>query len=396
MQTTEYEIINLGILKPRTDILFANPGSGSNKAKGYLEKDSDTINYTLSSHDVFLHIFNLQDQESRKNACDEIKSLLENIDILRVIIAGGDGSLIWAIETFVKEEIFLERIHFGILPFGSGNDLSAMLGWGRDPPSDMFEPYIEEWLLATPCNFDFWLIKGEVSGDGGIGRVNKTPKQVSKSHIEENGSKKLLFQRLMSNYFSIGLDARIGLGFDKHRTKTKCCNKIMYCWEGFKKMFCCLKTPRIPEIISSINCNEEVIIDNNSEEFALPSDTSVLLALNIRTYAGGDNYVWEKARSLSQKKWNKQSANDGALELMIFRGKLGLGLEQIKCTQGQAKRVAQTLGPLQVNFNDTESKCYMQIDGEYYYMEKPKILTIELWERSREVKVLFKTSEKSK
>ena len=51
----------------------------------------------------------------------------------------------------------------------------------------------------------------------------------------------------MSNYASIGIDARIGLGFDRNRTNSKCCNKCVYCWEGFKKIF--LKTKSIDEVI---------------------------------------------------------------------------------------------------------------------------------------------------
>lgn len=40
----------------------------------------------------------------------------------------------------------------------------------------------------------------------------------------------------MCNYFSIGVDARIGFGFDKHRIASQIGNKCIYCWEGFKKM----------------------------------------------------------------------------------------------------------------------------------------------------------------
>lgn len=46
----------------------------------------------------------------------------------------------------------------------------------------------------------------------------------------------------MANYLSIGVDARIGYGFDKRRTESQCMNKCCYCWEGFKKMFIHTKT----------------------------------------------------------------------------------------------------------------------------------------------------------
>ena len=52
-----------------------------------------------------------------------------------------------------------------------------------------------------------------------------------------------MYEKQMINYFSIGVDARIGYGFDKNRTTNQCCNKCVYCWEGFKKMF--IKTPKV-------------------------------------------------------------------------------------------------------------------------------------------------------
>ena len=49
---------------------------------------------------------------------------------------------------------------------------------------------------------------------------------------------------------SIGVDSRIGFGFDKNRTQSAFCNKCVYCWEGFKKLF--LKTLKIKNVIANI------------------------------------------------------------------------------------------------------------------------------------------------
>lgn len=65
----------------------------------------------------------------------------------------------------------------------------------------------------------------------------------------------------MINYFSIGVDARIGFGFDKNRTPYQCCNKFVYCWEGFKKMF--LKTPKVNQSIENIHhINDDDNLEN--------------------------------------------------------------------------------------------------------------------------------------
>jgi len=43
------------------------------------------------------------------------------------------------------------------------------------------------------------------------------------------------FARKMANYCSIGVDARIGLGFDRSRSTNRIVNKMIYAWEGIKK-----------------------------------------------------------------------------------------------------------------------------------------------------------------
>lgn len=59
----------------------------------------------------------------------------------------------------------------------------------------------------------------------------------------------------MSNYFSIGVDARIGYGFDKLRTNSRWGNKCVYCWEGFKKLF--ISTPKVNNAIENVELFNE-------------------------------------------------------------------------------------------------------------------------------------------
>jgi diacylglycerol kinase (ATP) len=57
-------------------------------------------------------------------------------------------------------------------------------------------------------------------------------------------------KKKMCNYFSIGVESRIGLGFDRKRTTSPFLNKVVYCWEGFKKMF--MKTQPMHIVIESL------------------------------------------------------------------------------------------------------------------------------------------------
>lgn len=50
--------------------------------------------------------------------------------MVKVIIGGGDGTVIWLIENFKNSEIDIRKCIFGVLPLGNTNDLSSSLGWG--------------------------------------------------------------------------------------------------------------------------------------------------------------------------------------------------------------------------------------------------------------------------
>jgi Diacylglycerol kinase accessory domain. len=48
----------------------------------------------------------------------------------------------------------------------------------------------------------------------------------------------------MNNY------SLIIIGFDKSRTQSRCRNKVVYCWEGFKKLF--KSTPRVNDVVDRV------------------------------------------------------------------------------------------------------------------------------------------------
>ncbi len=50
--------------------------------------------------------------------------------IPRVIIGGGDGTVLSVIEELATLGINVQNCFFGVLPLGTGNDLANSLGWG--------------------------------------------------------------------------------------------------------------------------------------------------------------------------------------------------------------------------------------------------------------------------
>lgn len=234
-----------------------------------------------------------------------------------------------------------------------------------------------------------------------------------------------LYQRKLSNYCSIGIDARIGFGFDKNRTKNRMCNKIVYAWEGIKKF--CRPTLKMKSVIdrmeqlveinlhatvtekkpgeasensllpgkkdsmessprkggaedgknvssrsmignnqSSANLNESIINGykvlgetifttkkGNSFHRTEPSNLGNLLtinpinliALNIPSYMGGVQNMWNKSgktvpidSGVTFEK--KQDFGDGNIEFLSFTDRFRFGLFERLITGG-GKRVAQ-------------------------------------------------------
>ena len=55
--------------------------------------------------------------------------LFEKLDTFRVLVCGGDGSIGWVLTEMDKLNLHRKAV-VGVLPLGTGNDLSQVLGWG--------------------------------------------------------------------------------------------------------------------------------------------------------------------------------------------------------------------------------------------------------------------------
>lgn len=116
---------------------------------------------------------------------EQIRSALSEAETL--IAVGGDGT-VSAVLSEMVEHPRRSEVKIGLVPFGTGNDLSRVLG--------LYKPFVEQGLLylirslilATPITFDIWRV-------GGRGAF--------------------------ANYFSAGIDACIAHGFDRDRKTGK-------------------------------------------------------------------------------------------------------------------------------------------------------------------------------
>lgn len=113
---------------------------------------------------------------------------------------------------------------------------------------ESFTSICSKYSNAIETKIDVWQIKLTLAqGDGMILQNTIKGKQIEK---DKNGHKIEIFLKSFINYFSLGYDARVGFGFEKSRSGSRCCNKMIYMWEGCKKN-CCRKTMRIKGFLKS-------------------------------------------------------------------------------------------------------------------------------------------------
>lgn len=200
-------------------------------------------------------------------------------------------------------------------------------------------------------------------------------------------------RKTITNYFSFGVDARIGYGFDKRRTSSVCCNKCVYCLEGFKKQF--IRNPQTNLILGSLESKEERILGRREKDAVgtgvLRGNPVTMLCLNIPSYSGGAGDVWGHCEGKAgveggRQELHEQKMGDEEIEVLAFSSILGMGNERF--VPGQASRVAQGKGPFQFNFKEDDGRGhavreYVNFDGEYLEVQAPEYMRIE---KSRKLK----------
>lgn len=377
-------------------ILFANPRAGGTLAKEYLQLPDGQTSFTVEGRTVKVLVFDLLDAASKKTGLQAVRGAVNDTAEVRVLVAGGDGSLIWLLQDLVLEGVPLDRVAVSPLPFGTGNDLAATLGWGRKPSTPLLganlELAVQDWVRAEPEAFDVWEVDLQLREGGYFTQVVRELKSFRKTVLQDEGLVKTRLTRLMSNYFSLGVDARIGLGFDKARTRSQVRNKMVYAWEGFKKL-CCLPVTDLKDFLYSFEdldpAAPKLIYD--AESLPLPDTFVTIIAQNVTTYAASDHQLWANAYSnVGQLDPQHQRSNDGLLEFLTFPAGFGIALEQVPMMRGNARRLHQGRGPFYLRTGGRT--VYLNIDGEYYAAQGLESVSLRLWPQSHQVRVLRKPS----
>ncbi len=192
--------------------VFANSKSGS--------KDAVNIIYSLT------RILNpLQVIEMNKISPDEVISWMAEYSHLvkfKILVCGGDGSAGWVLESLSKFEFKKFEPSVGLLPLGTGNDLSRILNWGNGYTGEVdIEEILSEVDMASEVNLDRWLVRiSKAKGKP----LNDKDKEISLLKAEK---------KYMNNYISVGCDALVTLNFHRQRNNmffaNRLFNKLIFC-----------------------------------------------------------------------------------------------------------------------------------------------------------------------
>ncbi|KAG0723870.1 Diacylglycerol kinase epsilon [Chionoecetes opilio] len=258
----------------------------------------------------------------------------------RVVVAGGDGTVCWVLSSILKMK-FERDPHVAILPLGTGNDLSRVLGFGGGLSwdTDVVE-YLQQLNTARPALLDCW-------------RVHFTPAR----------SLNITREVYMYNYLSVGVDALVTLNFHRARQSpfylfsNRLINKMIYFSFGTKDV--------LEHMCKDLDQRIELFMDDR--RVSLPSLES-LVVLNIACWGAGCR-PWTLGGGGSEAP--QQNFSDGLMEVICLSSSLHIA--QLHVGLGEPTRLGQC-SSLRVSYgNDCrhvgdhlclKGEAPMQVDGE--------------------------------
>lgn len=411
--------------------MFINPSSGGNRAGEYLKvhEPGDVFRLEEEGFRAELRCFNIRDgKPGQKPGFIEVKAKTEVYPTVRVMVAGGDGTVMWAITELIATNIDTSKVALGVIPFGTGNDFSRTLQWGAAPANVLVGPDkarlktdMRLWCTADVTSFDVWNIEITTDVQGGFKFVHDGKKSLTEGDMKqhcitkiEGGGMKMV--KPMINYFSFGFLERAGLGFEKKRTKSKFGNLVRYAVEGGKK-FCCKQPPTVADVMETLTIGDAPADEPEGPRATSPSTRQVttkapeqgqdcfmgtpteMLFLNIPSFAGGaDPWAWTSKKGYIKKDDSAdeiditklaQNIGDKKLEIITYSSNMAVNNDIINSKtpwfgRGSGKRLCQSEGPFFCAFKapdvakyKKEGRVYFQIDGEFFVSEYPKSFVVK-------------------
>eukprot|EP00879_Flechtneria_rotunda_P000260 GHRR01000343.1.p1 GENE.GHRR01000343.1~~GHRR01000343.1.p1 ORF type:complete len:522 (+),score=199.12 GHRR01000343.1:793-2358(+) len=290
----------------------------------------------------------------------------------------------------------------GIMPLGTGNDLSRSFNWGAEFDQDWIKGHasvyntLKRFADAQARDLDCWRLRLLLPNSSykpgstyAVSQIPVDPEAVAAQAAlvcSSNGSRpgcageaqQVLMEGTFYNYFSVGADAQAAYNFhhlrDTHPmlASNRVANQFWYgafsCTSGW---FC----GTLPSI-GRFSCIEVLSPGSNSwTPLAIPSGIKALVLLNLQSYGGGRN-IWGSSKG--KKGWNKPSSSDGLLEVVGFtHGYHALAVMGSRAKLAHGVRLAQVAG-IRLSLRDSHPRpdgeggeVFMQLDGEPWQQKVP-------------------------
>jgi len=319
-------------LPPKPMFVFINSKSGGQQGPKLLEK----MNYLLNN---VVQIFELI-PDGPGVGLTLIKHYMDsnphNAKNVRIVVCGGDGTAGWLLQAMAAKNM---NVPLGIIPLGTGNDLARTLGWGPGYTGESIPNLLHALENASMGTLDRWNVAFTPQG-GGADEV-----------------------KTMTNYFSIGVDAKVALSFHQQREATpeqftnRFVNFLWYTKFGANAIF-----------DGCINLPQEVKLEVDGKETPLPGDLQGLIVVNLPSYAAGLN-MWGNEIPHGTR---KQSIEDGLVEVVGVEGSAHIG--QIQTGFSQCIKIAQGR-VVKITYLKKEGAYPVQVDGEPW-LQDPTIITV--------------------
>uniref|UniRef100_A0A183IV78 Diacylglycerol kinase n=1 Tax=Soboliphyme baturini TaxID=241478 RepID=A0A183IV78_9BILA len=253
-----------------------------------------------------------------------------------IVAAGGDGTISWILTLI--EQVFQPNERkplLAIVPLGTGNDLSRVLGWGSASAGDID---VKRLILAIkhskPVSLDRWNVRITLISRFGM------------KWIQQNFK--------MNNYLSVGVDALVTLNFH-HRRKHlprvmsgRFINKLLFFTYGTKDV--------LERACRNLQDFVEVRLDDRLISL---SQIEGIVVLNIPFWGAGVRPWQMGSAGEGLMPFPAQAIDDGVLEVFALYSSFHIAQMQVGLSEplrlGQAKRVE-----LMIKNNTLP----MQVDGE--------------------------------